>query len=108
MTEAFVSYAQNFEDVMLWRALRDVPDGFYVDVGAASPRWGSVTLAFYEHGWHGINIEPDPVPFEALVEQRPRDLNLNVALSNAAGQLPMYFVPDTGNSTLNEDEARLR
>ena len=33
----FVSYAQNYEDVVLWRALRDVEGGFYVDVGAADP-----------------------------------------------------------------------
>ena len=32
-----VSHAQNFEDVMLARALRDVEDGFYVDVGAWDP-----------------------------------------------------------------------
>ena len=33
----FISYAQNYEDVILWRALRDVEQGFYVDVGAADP-----------------------------------------------------------------------
>ena len=53
---SFVSYAQNFEDVMLWRALRDIPNGFYVDVGAWSPEVDSVTLAFYERGWSGINM----------------------------------------------------
>ena len=33
----FVSYAQNGEDVVLWRALSHVENGFYVDVGAADP-----------------------------------------------------------------------
>ena len=33
----FVSYAQNYEDVMLWRALKHVKNGFYVDVGANDP-----------------------------------------------------------------------
>ena len=42
----FVSHAQNFEDVMLWRALGDVKQGFYVDVGAADPVDMSVTKAF--------------------------------------------------------------
>ena len=36
----FISYAQNYEDVILWRALRDVEHGFYVDVGAADPEDG--------------------------------------------------------------------
>src|SRR5262245_36377818 len=93
---------------MLWRALRGVTDGFYLDVGASWPISGSVTLAFYERGWHGINIEPDAETFAALVERRDRDVNLNVAVSNAPGELPMYFVPNTGQSTLNEDEAQLR
>ncbi len=57
---AFTSYAQNFEDVMLWRALRHIDQGYYIDVGAWSPELDSVTKAFYEHGWHGINVEPNP------------------------------------------------
>ena len=43
----FVSYAQNYEDVMLWRALKHVKKGFYVDVGANDPKFDSVTQAFY-------------------------------------------------------------
>ena len=31
------SYAQNFEDVILWRALKQVKEGFYIDVGAQDP-----------------------------------------------------------------------
>ena len=46
MTE-FVSYAQNFEDVMLWRALKHVENGYYVDIGAQDPVFDSVSLAFY-------------------------------------------------------------
>jgi hypothetical protein len=33
----FVSYAQNYEDVMLFRALKHVKQGFYVDVSAGDP-----------------------------------------------------------------------
>jgi len=47
----FVSYAQNFEDVLLWRALHDVEHGRYLDVGAHDPVIDSVSLAFYEAGW---------------------------------------------------------
>ena len=31
---SFISYAQNFEDVMLWRALKHISEGFYIDIGA--------------------------------------------------------------------------
>lgn len=53
-----ISYAQNFEDVMLWRALGHIEKGFYVDVGAGDPKLESVTKLFYDMGWNGINIEP--------------------------------------------------
>ena len=47
----FISYAQNFEDVIQWLVLREVENGFYIDVGACSPYDDSVTRAFYERGW---------------------------------------------------------
>ena len=40
---AVVSYAQNLEDILLWRALKHVEKGFYIDVGAYSPDVESVT-----------------------------------------------------------------
>ena len=53
-----ISYAQNFEDVILWRALKHVERGFYIDVGAQDPVINSVSLAFYEKGWRGVHVEP--------------------------------------------------
>jgi hypothetical protein len=35
-----------------------VQQGFYVDVGANEPVCHSITKAFYERGWRGIDIEP--------------------------------------------------
>jgi hypothetical protein len=62
----FVTYAQNFEDLMIWRAVHDVAAGFYIDVGAADPDEDSVTRAFYDRGWRGVNVEPSPDHFAAL------------------------------------------
>ena len=56
----FISYAQNLEDVLLWRALGHIKNGFYIDVGANHPEWDSVTKHFYDLGWRGVNIEPMP------------------------------------------------
>src|SRR5262245_5878933 len=97
----FVSYAQNFEDVMLWRALKHVSQGFYIDVGAAHPDEGSVTRAFYEHGWRGINIEPSDHYFSRLAGSRPLDTNLQVAVATAPGETTLYEVAGTGLSTLD-------
>jgi FkbM family methyltransferase len=87
---SMVSYGQNFEDVVLNRMFPDDYRGFYIDVGAYDPVSTSVTRHFYERGWRGINVEPSVAGHQRLDEQRPRDLNLNVALSNTTGRM-MFF-----------------
>lgn len=98
----FISYSQNFEDIMLWRALRHIERGFYIDVGAAWPDEHSVTKAFYDREWHGINLEPNPVFFEQLCARRSRDVNLKIAVGDIDGTLTMNFLHDTGLSTLDD------
>lgn len=98
----FISYAQNFEDVMLWRALKCVEHGFYIDIGAWSPDIDSVTKAFYERGWRGINIEPNPEFNRQLQERRPEDKNLRVAVGDCEGVLAMNFLGNPGLSTLDD------
>lgn len=95
----FISYAQNFEDVMLWRALKHVQNGFYIDVGAQHPVIDSVSKAFYECGWRGIHIEPVPEYAELLRKDRPDETVLQIALADAEGTLELNVIPDTGLST---------
>lgn len=97
----FVSFAQNYEDVMLWRALGHVGAGFYVDVGAFSPEADSVTHAFYERGWRGVNIEPIPQRLAELAARRDRDVNLGVVASDQDGTARLHIVGDTGLSTVD-------
>ena len=82
-----ISYAQNFEDVLLHRVFGGQETGFYVDVGAFHPVIGSVTKAFYDKGWRGINIEPGSV-FSDLAAARPGDINLCMAVFDRAGEIP--------------------
>lgn len=79
-----LSYAQNWEDVLLYRVFRENGAGFYVDIGAYDPVEGSVTKIFYDMGWHGINVEPSSV-FDRLQEQRPRDINVQAAILDYDG-----------------------
>jgi FkbM family methyltransferase len=101
----FISYAQNFEDVMLWRALQHIPNGFYIDVGAMHPEFHSITRAFYDRGWRGVNIEPISEHFSAVVAARPRDVNLQIVLGAAPSECSFFVVPDTGLSTLDAEIA---
>ncbi|MFM0098660.1 FkbM family methyltransferase [Paraburkholderia nemoris] len=98
-----VSYAQNFEDVMLWRALHDVKCGFYIDIGAQHPLIDSVSKVFYEHGWRGINVEPSIAYAELLRNDRPEDQVIQAAVSSQASIQSFHEIPDTGLSSLNAE-----
>lgn len=97
----FISYAQNFEDVMLWRALKHVSNGFYIDVGANDPTVDSVTRSFYERGWRGVNIEPMRQYYDRLCSERPLDINLPIAIGEKEAVLDFFDIPDTGLSTID-------
>jgi FkbM family methyltransferase len=101
-----VSYAGSAEDVMLRRFFGDQTTGFYVDVGAHDPVVGSVTHHFALSGWRGINIEPLPAFFKRLVEARPNDINLNVAVSESFGTLELIVDrTEPGLSTMTQELA---
>jgi FkbM family methyltransferase len=96
---SFLSYAQNFEDVMLWRALGHIPEGMYIDIGAQHPRIDSISRSFYEHGWRGIHVEPVPAFADLVRADRPDEAVLQIALGNAEGTLELNVIADTGLST---------
>jgi FkbM family methyltransferase len=88
-----ISYSQNQEDVVLFRLVQLVPEGFYVDVGAAHPVLDNVTYALYEAGWRGINIEPMKREADLLREVRPRDITCQVAAGESSGHVTLYEAP---------------
>jgi FkbM family methyltransferase len=100
-----VSYAQNLEDVLLWRALQHVGSGVYLDIGAQDPIFDSVSKGFYEQGWRGIHVEPAAQYAELLRRDRPDEPVVHAAVSDHPGMLKFYEIPDTGMSTGSEEIA---
>ena len=97
----FISHAQNGEDVVLWRALREIRAGRYVEVGANHPSIDSVTRAFYDRGWQGITVEPVPYYADLQRGERPRDHLVQAAVTSRPGtHTTLHVVPRTGLSTL--------
>jgi len=88
-----ISYSQNQEDVVLFRLVQLVPEGFYVDVGAAHPVIDNVTYALYKAGWRGINIEPMKREADLLRELRPLDITFEVAAGDSSGRVTLYEAP---------------
>ena len=58
MTGQRISYAQNAEDIRVWRALRhmDQSELTFVDVGANEPRHLSITASLHDLGWRGLRL----------------------------------------------------
>src|SRR6266550_5943090 len=100
-TTTFASFAQNSEDVVLWRALSGVQAGRYVEVGANHPTEFSISWPFYQQGWCGITVEPVHAFAVMHREQRPKDIMVEAAItSDVAGPAVLHEIPDTGLSTL--------
>lgn len=95
----FHSYAQNLEDIVLWRALHEVKQGRYIDIGACDPRVDSVSRGFYEQGWRGVHFEPVQAFAESIRHDRPDETVHEVALSDESGQLEFFVSPNEGLST---------
>ena len=103
-----ISYAQNSEDILIDRLFRGEV-GSFVDIGSCHPVVDSNTRFFYERGWRGVNFEPRASSFQLFLDQRPEDLNLNLAASDFDGELTFYEVDDhgiNGISTLSAEIAQ--
>lgn len=95
----FRSYAQNLEDIVLWRALGHVAGGRYIDIGAHEPWSLSVSRGFYEQGWRGVHFEPVPDCAARLRADRPDEPVHEIALSDQCGELEFFITRNEGNST---------
>ncbi|PKN87291.1 MAG: SAM-dependent methyltransferase [Deltaproteobacteria bacterium HGW-Deltaproteobacteria-1] len=85
------SWSQEGEDLILSRYFENLKtNGFYVDVGAHHPLRFSNTYKFYKQGWHGINIDAMPGSMDLFNRLRPRDINLEKAVSDSK-QIMTYY-----------------
>jgi FkbM family methyltransferase len=97
-----LSYTQNLEDYHLWVALQGKQTGFYIDIGAGHPIADNVSFWFYERGWRGIVVEPQPRLSEMYSFVRPRDICVTSLVGKFHGETEFYqFDRLHGLSTTN-------
>jgi FkbM family methyltransferase len=78
--------------------------GTYLDIGAAHPVQHSNTFHFYERGWSGLCVEPNPQFYALYKTYRPRDRAFNVGLSPKSGTLRYHrFESHLINGFLGQD-----
>ena len=97
-----VSWSQKGEDIALLSIFEGMPAGSYLDIGAHHPSRFSVTRHLYQRGWHGVNVEANRQLIEAFVRERPRDVNVCVAVGEKDNyQFTIFDEPAI--STINSD-----
>lgn len=105
---AIKSYSQEGEDMILRRIFEGQKNGFYIDVGAHHPRLFSNTYFFYKQGWTGVNIEPNPHALRGFQSDRPRDLNLNLGISDTNSVLTYYYFDEPALNTFDKGVVKSR
>ena len=93
-------YSQEGEDLILSRIF-DKKVGFYVDIGAHHPFRYSNTYKLFQSGWSGINIDASPETINLFKRHRPKDINLNLGVSNCDGELEFYQFEDGAYNTFS-------
>ena len=102
------SYSQEGEDIVLGTLFAEHHAGFYVDVGAHHPRRFSNTYLFYLRGWSGINIDAMPGSMRPFRRKRPRDINVEAAVSDRAADLIYHAFDEPALTSFSAEMARQR
>jgi FkbM family methyltransferase len=100
------SYAQSGEDMILNNILTGISKGFYIDVGANNPYVQSNSQFFYTKGWRGINIDALPGSMKHFNKVRPKDINVEIPISNEETVLKYYMFECPFYNTFSEELAK--
>lgn len=68
--------------------------GTYVDLGCFHPTRSNNTFKMYKRGWHGLNIDLNPLTIDLFNFARPSDINICSAISNKKIKKKLYFLGD--------------
>lgn len=99
------AYSQEGEDILLSRIFEGKKDGFYLDIGAHHPKRFSNTYLFYQKGWRGINIDPIPGIKKKFDNERPGDINLEIAIGEKEIELNYFNFKEKALNTFSEELA---
>lgn len=106
--KARLSYSQYGEDLLMMSAihLQKIENPTYLDIGANDPVKGNNTYYFYQRGFYGVLIEPNPLLHKKLVKMRPKDVSLNIGVGDKQETRTYYLFPEQHNAlnTFSEEE----
>jgi len=78
------------EDIFIRRFFKNTRSGFYIDIGCYHPIKGSLTYYLFKKGWNGLNIDLSKVSIDLFKIARPKDYNVNAAITDFDGDTIYY------------------
>jgi hypothetical protein len=79
--------------------------GKFLDIGCYHPTKHNNTYLMYKNGWSGINIDLNPLAIELFDFMRPRDININIGISDSEDERKLYFINEFNTqNTLDENQ----
>jgi len=84
------SYAQNGEDLIIEKLFDKNFIGRYLEIGAYHPTRLSNTYRLYKSGWRGTVVEANPEVNKIFNKIRPKDLFLNIGISDKNSSMDYY------------------
>ncbi len=98
------SYSFNSVDLIINYLFKDKKNGFYLDIGSQHPVSNNNTFLLFKKGWKGINIDLDKKNIDLFKIARPKDINLNFAISDTEEEVDLFFYHDASPiNTLNKN-----
>ena len=85
------SYSQGSMDLILNHIFKNKIDGFYIDVGCQHPIKNNNTYLLFKKGWTGVNIDLDKVNIDLFNFFRPKDNNINSAISSKVENVKLFY-----------------
>ena len=104
LTHIQKTFSQAGEDIRIDKLLGRKKRGFYVDVGAHHPVSLSNTKRFYDRGWVGINLEPNPKLHQLFTQQRSEDINICCGAGSTSGVLDFYEMEQAALSSFDPEQ----
>ena len=68
--------------------------GKFLDIGCFHPTRHNNTYQMYKNGWHGINIDLNPLTIDLFNFARKKDININAAISDNEENKTLYFLDE--------------
>lgn len=97
-----INFSQTGEEIVIQWILKDIKQGFYLDVGCHHPYKISNTFQLYLNGWQGIAIDANPILIEKWKRKRKNDIPLVAAISDEEKEVTFYEFKESEVNTIDE------